>query len=185
MEAELLADLVNRLPDSAHLIIEAHMQNALILGRWYAKVHKRASDDLVSAAYLGLCQAVAWAPERLHDCNITPYIVSTIHRFCRECIEADHTVVIERRARKEYRERHGDGRVVALTDDHAIESDIARNMIAAELLDTFCPRHRAVIELRLLGMTQVQIAAALNVSQPMVHKYLRDIKETPQLKEFL
>lgn len=181
-----MAELVKALPRTKDLIIAEHMHIAKVIGQWYARRNRRNLDDLIGAAYLGLCQAVAWAPERLRDCNISPYIASTIHRFCRECIEADHTVVIERRSRIKYRKERGEGRCTEITIDPAIEQDPAAPLLAAELLESFCPRHRAVIELRVAGYTQCEIAEQLNVSQPMIHKYLKEIKEsTPQLKDLL
>jgi RNA polymerase sigma factor (sigma-70 family) len=152
------------------------MQLVRSIGIWYAKRNRRAADDLVSAAYLGLCQAVAWAPERLKDNNITPYIVVTVHRFCREAIEADHTVIVERRARKHYIATRGLPVSREITDDRVTESCADHGILMAEVLDTFCVRHRAVIEMRLAGYRQVEIAEKLRCSQPMVHKYLAEIK---------
>jgi RNA polymerase sigma factor (sigma-70 family) len=178
IEAEALAELVTKLPASRDVIITEHMPLCSQIGRWYARKNRRQPDDLISAAYLGLVQAVQWSCEgRLKDHNITPYIVVTVHRFCRDAIEADHTVIIERRARKEYREKKGEGLSAQLTDQHVIEAPVDRRMIYAELMDTFCVRYQAVIELRLAGYTQCEIAEKLNVSQPMVHKYIKEIKE--------
>lgn len=168
--SEAIQDLVSGLPGTKDLIIEHHMQLARSIGVWYARRNRRAADDLISAAYLGLCQAVEWAPTRLHDHNITPYIVVTMHRYCREAIEADHTVVIERRARKEYRESRGEGKMTVLMDDDAVEQSPDQRLLMAELMETFCIRHRTVIEMRLGGYNQCEIAEKLNCSQPMVCK---------------
>ena len=178
MENEALQSLVAGLPATRDLIIFEHMAMARSIAVWYARKHRRQVDDLVAAANLGLVQAVQWACEgRLHDHNITPYIVTTLHRFCRDAIEADHTVVVERRARRHYVETRGKPVSVEVADDRITESVADKNILLVELLETFCTRHRAVIELRLGGWTQCEIAEKLNVSQPMVCKYIKEIKE--------
>lgn len=194
IEAEALTELVKALPKTRDLIIEEHMKLAKMIGIWYARKHRRQPDDLIGAANLGLVQAVQWSCEgRLRDHNITPYIVVTIHRFCREAIEADHTVVVARKARKHYLATIGNPVSRELVDDTAIEDSPDKNLLYGELMAMFCTRHRVVIELRLAGYTQVEISNKLSVSQPMVHKYLREIKErlslmsdvALQLKELL
>jgi RNA polymerase sigma factor (sigma-70 family) len=167
--------LVAELPKTRDLIIEAHMRSSHRIAVWYARRNRRQVDDLISAANLGLVQAVQWACEgRLRDSNITPYIASTVHRFCRECIEQDHNIVVDRRAWKK-------GATVCMVRDAAVEPveecPVDGALIMAEVLSLFCVRHQTVIELRLAGYKQVEIAERLNVSQPMVFKYLREIKE--------
>jgi RNA polymerase sigma factor (sigma-70 family) len=178
IEGEALVELVKALPKTRDLIIEEHMKLARSIGVWYARRHRRLPDDLISAANLGLVQAVQWACQgRLRDHNITPYIVVTIHRYCREAIEADHTVVVARKARRHYVATKGLPVSKEIVDEHAIDDHPDKRILYAELMETFCVRHRVVIELRLAGYTQVEISEKLNVSQPMVHKYLKEIKE--------
>lgn len=178
IEAEALTELVIGLPKTRDLIIGEHMKLARSIGIWYARRHRRQPDDLIGAANLGLVQAVQWACEgRLRDHNITPYIVVTIHRFCREAIEADHTVIVARKARKHYLATRGNPCSVEVHDETIIDDSPDKNIIYGELMSTFCTRHRVVIEYRLAGYTQVEISQKLNVSQPMVHKYLKEIKE--------
>lgn len=177
IESEALVELVGKLPLTRDLIIEAHMDMARTIGRWHARKSRRQPDDLIAAANLGLVQAVQWACEgRLHDKNITPYIATTIHRFCHDAIEADHTVIIERRARKHYVETRGIPAAVEVADDRVTECAADHGLLYAELLELFVPRHQAVIELRLAGWTQTEIATKLCVSQPMVYKYIKEIK---------
>lgn len=181
IEQEALKELVERLPHSRDLIIELHMPLARSIACWYAKKNRRASSDLIADGYLGLVQAVQWACEgRLRDYNITPYIVSTIHRYCRETIEKDHTVIVERRARKHYIVTRGLPVSVAVMDDRSTECCADHGIRVAEAMSRYCPRHQAVIRLRMAGYTQTEIAGKLGVTQQMVGRYLRDIKSKTQ-----
>lgn len=75
--------------DQIQPIINGHIRLAVSLAARYAK---REPESMVSAALFGLCQAVNWAPERLHDNNITPYIISTIRRYLYDNIKAFEVV---------------------------------------------------------------------------------------------
>lgn len=77
-------------------IIKGHIRLASQIAGRYMWKHPHKTEDIVAAAMHGLVQAVEWAPERLHDHNITPYIVTTIHRFISEYLERDHLVRIPR-----------------------------------------------------------------------------------------
>lgn len=81
-------------------IIESHIRLALTLAGRFMTRHPRRKDDLISASLLGLTQAVEWAPDRLYDNNITPYICITVIRFLRDYVQQDHVITVERRALK-------------------------------------------------------------------------------------
>lgn len=81
-------------------IIKSHTRLALYLAGQYIKTNRRREDDLICQALLGVTQAVAWAPERMVDNNITPYIMATVKRFIRDFLEQDQLVTIERQAFK-------------------------------------------------------------------------------------
>ena len=81
-------------------LIESHVRLALNMAGKFMHGQIRRKDDLISAALLGLTQAVTWAPVRLKDNNITPYIVTTVVRFLKDFIQKDSLVPIERRAFK-------------------------------------------------------------------------------------
>ena len=91
-EGELEA-LVTRLKNgdqsAAVKIINGHIRLAIGIATRYSLLD---SDDIVSAAMYGVCQAVQWAPQRLKDLNITPYIVATVHRFISDSHAEDDVV---------------------------------------------------------------------------------------------
>lgn len=89
-------------------LIKSHMYLAASMAGRYIKMHPRREDDLISAALLGLTQAVTWAPARMHDNNITPYIRTTVQRFIRDYLQTDALVAIERR---EFKRRLENGNI--------------------------------------------------------------------------
>jgi RNA polymerase sigma factor (sigma-70 family) len=120
-------------------IIEGHIKLAMaIVGRYYGRT-RNSADDLVGAALYGLCQAVEWAPKRLHDHNITPYIVSTIHRHISDHIEQNHLVRIPRETYKNLRET---GSVVPLPIDKNRDLDIFIDDEEYEYVDRVTPVHK-------------------------------------------
>jgi len=88
-------------------IIESHIRLAMGVVARFVGHNRRRKDDLISAALHGLTQAVEWAPDRLKDDNITPYIWATVMRFVRDFLSKDRVVTIERRAFKEMIESGG------------------------------------------------------------------------------
>ena len=148
-------------------MIEKLMPTAASIGAWYAKTHGRTADDMVSAAYLGLCKAAANPPA--HN-NFIGHAIVTIHGACKQAIEDEN--IVERRARRKIGTRYK----VAIQETE-IERDPAHNMIAEELMARFDKRERIVVEMRMEGFTQTEIATTLSVSQPMIYKILASIKE--------
>lgn len=74
-------------------LINGYMRLAISVATRY--VGRADSEELISAAALGLCQAVAWAPTRMRDKEIAPYIVTTVHRFVSECCWATRSDVVD------------------------------------------------------------------------------------------
>jgi DNA-binding CsgD family transcriptional regulator len=114
---------------------------------------------MLSAAYFGLTQAIAWVKEGRGAGHEGPYITVTMHRFLREALVFDASVPIDLVAETLHTSAHVDG-----------------ELIVNESLSRLTPRERLVVSLRLLGETQVQIAAALSVSQPTVSTILDSIR---------
>ena len=77
-------------------IVESHIRLACHVAGRYLWDNGYRTDDIVGAALTGVVQAVDWARERMYDDNITPYIVTTVHRFISEYLEKDHLVRIPR-----------------------------------------------------------------------------------------
>lgn len=75
-------------------LIELHMPLANIEAArfWRSRPDKR--DDIRSQAHVGVVQAIRWAPERMKDNNISPYVRVTIRRFVREFLEQDHLIPV-------------------------------------------------------------------------------------------
>lgn len=88
-------------------IIESHIRLAMGVVSKFVGANRRRQDDIISAALHGLTQAVEWAPERLRDNNITPYIWATVQRFIRDFLAQDQVVTIERREFKRRLEANG------------------------------------------------------------------------------
>lgn len=140
-------------------MINEYLPQAQSLAKWYSRRYKRDYDDMLSAAYFGLTQAIAWVKEGRGAGHEGPYITVTMHRFLREALVFDASVPIDLVADTLHTSAHVDG-----------------ELIVNESLSRLTPRERLVVSLRLLGETQVQIAAALSVSQPTVSTILDSIR---------
>jgi RNA polymerase sigma factor (sigma-70 family) len=95
-----LKELVIRLKDGddrvIDTIIEGHIRLATSIAGRYLWKHPLRVDDIVSAALVGVTQAVHWARERLKDYNITPYITTTVHRHISDFLEKDQLIHVGR-----------------------------------------------------------------------------------------
>jgi RNA polymerase sigma factor (sigma-70 family) len=93
--------------DAYNHIIQAHRSLAFIWAARFTKGRFRKREDIRSAAMLGLVQGVKWAADgRLHDDNITPYLVETIKRHIKDFLERDRIIAIERGAFKKLIQEH-------------------------------------------------------------------------------
>lgn len=64
-----------------------------------------------------------------------------------------------------------------LRSNKNIESDILTKLIFKDYVDTLKPLHRDILELRMNGHTQREIAQMLSITQSMVSRVLRQIAE--------
>lgn len=144
-------------------MINEYIPQAQSMAKWYSYRYHRPYDEMLSAAYFGLTQAIAWVNEGRGAGHEGPYITVTMHRFLREALITDVAVPLELVAETLHAPAHADG-----------------DTLVAEALARLNPRERLVVSMRLLGETQAQIAATLSVSQPTVSTILEGIKRKLQ-----
>lgn len=200
----LLSTMVARLRDGdmdvSHYIVMGHVRLAAqIVGRYLWK-HNHKTDDLVSAAMFGICQAVKWAADgRMYDNRITPYIVQTIHRYIQEYLEHDHIVPIPRKefSKKMRNQEHapyyywlsanidGDEENTEYisndawqtyeprVEDVGIEiefNDLCEHMLLSDM-------ERKIIDMRIEDYTLKEIGEKLGTSHQYIEQILHGLKE--------
>ncbi len=72
----LRAGLITK--EEKHELYISHVRLAIRIAGSYAWLAPHLISDLIQAAMLAIAEAVASAPERLHDNNITPFITTRI-----------------------------------------------------------------------------------------------------------
>lgn len=181
LDKDTLDILIRRVRASDHdaitVVIKHHARLAVKIATQYAAVIPSKSDDLVSAALLGLTTAVNWiAAGRCPHDNIVGYIIVTIHRFCSEFIEYDSQVRIPRDAVKTYGidiaehlasfEHNNDILDIDETDTHV------RECIALAISNSF---EDFVIRKREEGYTDAEIANMCGCSRQTIQLLRQDI----------
>ena len=93
LDQEQLNNMVQLLRDGDDTYRETIIKHLMPMA---AKISYRISGrrDAIQSGYLGLVQAVAWAPERMIDNNIVPYAIVTIRRHVLDFIRSDHLVCL-------------------------------------------------------------------------------------------
>jgi RNA polymerase sigma factor (sigma-70 family) len=200
IEGSRLIELVQELKAGdksiAPVIVEGHIRLAMWLVACYANRYPHKTDDLVSAACLGVAQAVEWAPDRLLDDNITPYIFATAERHIKDFLEQDRIVKIPRSAYREMRIKgdfiptiiEADG--IKFDDDNPIDIyDILVETIPAcednydfifvELINSMglSPKEKQIIEMTIQGYIEEEIGAAIGCSHQRVNQHKNIIGE--------
>jgi len=154
---------------------------------------------MVGAAMMGICQAVDWAPTRLYDNNITPYIYQTCERFIRDLIEKRNVVNMPRETYQKLREEDAFVPLVQMInaikddeDNYFDEYDLITEQAARvveenpilfeELVESLAlsSRDRMVVNLLVEDYTQTEIAKLLGVSDEMIRLIRRQIGEKLQ-----
>lgn len=191
IESEELEILVTRLKSGdqsvAVEIINGHIRLAIDIATRYSL---RDGDDIVSAAMYGVCQAVQWAPTRLHDLNITPYIVATVHRFISDSHTENDVVHTPKGVEKMIfnylswvPERNEDCDI--FIDDNERGPDTLIPVSYDDFFDTNnaiadlnLPRdHALALKLRLEGYTHKQIGQKLEIKKRDVTRIFVKIEE--------
>jgi len=203
MPASELGLLVARLRQGdtsvASTITGNHMRLAMSIVAKYAHRYPYLTDDMVGAAMMGICQAVDWAPTRLYDNNITPYIYQTCERFIRDLIEKRNVVNMPRETYQKLREEDAFVPLVQMInaikddeDNYFDEYDLITEQAARvveenpilfeELVESLAlsSRDRMVVNLLVEDYTQTEIAKLLGVSDEMIRLIRRQIGEKLQ-----
>jgi len=185
--------------DARDKLIASHMPLAAWVARRYAYHHPNRTEDILSAGFLGLTQAVDWAAVRLKDDHITPYISVTVKRFIRDFIEADSLMPIPR---KTFKKMQVKGEQVPFfapvescqaDEENYIPADITEN--TPSIVDDRTPdellahiirddRDQVIVDLLMEEYTMQEIGDELDISKQRVSMLVADIRRrTTQWEE--
>lgn len=172
---------------AAHYVILSHVRMMLsIVGRYMACLDNQSkSDDLVSAAVEGLCHAVGKIKEDglPHD-NLTGYLVETMHTYISTAIERFPTVRVPGRSKRRHQKFLPTPVTSELTDavieqhfDRRINS--SSQMEADEMVEKIVqsPRERAIIEYRIEGYKDAEIAKLIGLGTTTVFVIRNTLQE--------
>lgn len=196
-----MAQLVDRLRQGDSTvkatIIANHMRLAMSVVTKFSLRYASFLDDMIGAAMMGIVQAVEWAPTRLYDNNIAPYIYATVERHIRDVIEHRFPIDIPRGQFKTlmeekeafvpliqyvstgpYDEENPTNHFDYL-DDHAAKVVEEHPLLFEEFLESLALNHRerTVVNLILEDYKQTEIAKIMDVSDEYVHQIRMKIKE--------
>jgi DNA-directed RNA polymerase specialized sigma subunit len=169
-------------------VILAHINIAQAIANKYYRLQLHKGNwiyqDIRACAYLGLCQAVAWAPIRLKHQNITGYIKVTIKRFVRNFLDSNSTIRIPRSAIRK----------MLKLKDNEIEQLFPLVVFAEEMIDTVAitnnyidiytvieylkltEREHMILKLLIQGYKYREISIKLNISLGWIHKKVKDLR---------
>lgn len=188
---------VSRCPNLKEKLIEGHMRLALNLAGRFMSSDLRRKDDLCQAALLGLTQAVVWAPDRLHNDNITPYIVATVISFIRKHLNKDNLIPIEKNAFRKMAEASNgvdflpyfntlnkadideDDGVPFVDYTPAVEDDKDFIFMSEyfEFLHKGDERYKTILKMLLEDYNQVEIAKELGLSKQYINQCVQVLRE--------
>jgi RNA polymerase sigma factor (sigma-70 family) len=173
-----------------------HMRLAMSIVAKYAHRYPYLTDDMVGAAMMGICQAVEWAPTRLYDNNITPYIYQTCERFIRDLIEKRNVVNMPREMYQKLREEDAFVPLVQMInaikddeDNYFDEYDLITEQSARiidenpilfeELIESLAlsSRDKMIVNLLVEEYSQTEIAKLIGVSDEMIRLIRKQIGE--------
>ncbi len=142
-----------------NLLIETHMRLGCSIAGRYVKLGGN-SDEMVSAAMLGVCEAVDRTKQNGHE-NVTGYIIHYIHQYCSKALQQDCLIPVPRPSKKKI--------TVCPITDVAIASDNKINELN-EILESITKTEdeKMVIFLRQQNYTDYEISEKLSISRPTV-----------------
>ena len=168
-------------------IINKHIGIAISTAYKYGGNTDKA--ELISSAMFALCQAVEWAPTRLEDNNITPYIIACVRRFVFEHINANNLVRVPYCAyKKGYKKYIPTYDIYVDKDDENITIDkvVYDDTPPCEIESILNSLHltkrgKLIVTMRADGYTLAEIAEKTNISEQRVHQILFDIRQKAEV----
>lgn len=172
---------------AGHRVILSHLRMTLsIVGRYMACLDNQSkSDELVSAAVEGLVSAVNNIRENglPHD-NLTGYLVENVHTYISTAIEKFPTVRIPGRTKRRHKGKFVTPTTAELTDkviDQHFDRKISQSsqIEADEMVEQIVqsPRERQVIELRIEGYKDAEIAKLIGLGTTTVFVIRTQLQE--------
>jgi RNA polymerase sigma factor (sigma-70 family) len=145
-------------------------------------------DDYVSAGYFGISHALLHAADKMYDDDLEKWVKSCIYRFIRRHVVTDHLVCVPNTTLRDAQER---GEPIAHMKRHSLgpEAEVPRktNRYEAlkEALETVAVEYldRQIIELRLEGLTDEEVAEKLGKSKSDIHR--RRMRLKARFEEFM
>lgn len=185
-KAELISKISKGNLEAAHRAVLSHVRLALnIVGRYMVVIDNTSrSDDLVSAAVEGLCHGVNKIREEgLPHVNLTGYLTENIHRFVSEHLEHFPVVRVPARTKRRHKGKVLQPATCELTEA-VIEKqfDKKSKMISKIELDEILekviqsPMEREIIELRMEGRRDDEVASLVGLSKTTVFLIRRELE---------
>lgn len=155
----LLAGLRQGNQESRNKIIEGHMRLAAdIVGRYHTVSPNANTEEMLSAAFMGVVHATDLARNLPHD-NLTAYITTHIHNYVQRR-GIDPYVSDNLRLQQD----------LTVQDSRAHEIQEELDVVAYDDVDAI------IIDMLSRGHKQVVIAEHLNIKQPSVANRIRNIR---------
>lgn len=139
------------------LLIETHMRLGCAIASRYCAIGGD-SDEMLSAAMLGICDAVNRIPKLEHT-NYTGYITHYIHRHCSDTYRKDRVVPVPNGVIPPVAQ--------AVFDMGAIDFDIIEFYDLLEVTIK-TDRERKIVDLRSVGYVDAEIAEKLGLSKARI-----------------
>lgn len=180
-------------------IIEGHLRLAASIVCWWMPKHLHRAEDLLCSSFFGVTQAVNWAPERLKDHNITPYIYTTCKRFVTEFIQDDQVIRVPWCSYRYNQKLEDDAKFIPLVirvavrhkEDEENQSDEfelldmvpgkidQHEFIFLELLDSLdlSKRDRLIIDMIMSNYKTAEIASATGLTVRRVNQIAGEVGE--------
>lgn len=133
------------------------------------------SDDLIGAGMFGLVYAVNRWPEVRRDNNISPYIVTIIHSKIRDHLDNDDVVRMPGRTRR--LKKADRVKVVHDIDVACKNGDDRIHFREMMSLVVKTPLEKRIVELRMEGHGDVEIAYRLGYTQPHIGNIRNQLKK--------
>jgi len=165
-------------------LILAHIDTAQVTAIHYYMKYPNKYFDIISSAYLGLCQAVTWAQKKLVDNNITPYIIVTIRRFISEYIDDDSLIRIPRSAIRKMLKLNDD-EIEAMfpktIDNIDVKNQADKPQFYIDVYEVInrlglTNREKQILKLRVQGFTYREIGDELQIDHAWIARKIYSIR---------
>lgn len=176
-------------------LARGYIKSGIKVAGKYARIMPNKTEDFVSCAMFGIVWALERGKERLTDDNLSPWVISCMHRFCQEFLQEDSTIRVPSRTRRQksietvktvnfggFQAEMDYDDLKGIYTKKIIKPEAKPEEVSLELKDALffvatTEEDSQILRLKAEGYTEIEVGSLIQKSQTYVSRRIATIRE--------